>query len=181
MVLQPLPPLFHRLNRQHFEGSLCAEGRPLVDLRWSDGRLTRSAGLYRRGQRRDGGELCEIVLSKPLLGPLPNSATLSTLCHEMIHAWVDRVIGAKEVHGPQFRRRMSQINAVQSEFQVSLRHCYPIPAKACRWIARCPRCGLETSYQRRRQGLACRHCCQRWHSGRWHESCLLVFEPKLTS
>ncbi len=178
MPLEPLPPLFHRLDREHFEASLAPGGRPLVDLRWSDGRLTRTAGLYRRGRRADGGEICEIVLSRPLLEPLPRSALLSTLCHEMIHAWVDRVLRVREVHGPRFRARMERINAVQSEFEVSLRHRFPVPVMAARWTARCPRCGLAAPYRRRRRGLACRACCERFHGGRWDASCLLVFEPR---
>ena len=177
MPLEPLLPLFHRLNRQHFEGSLVEQGRPLVDLRWSDGRLTRTAGLYRRGRRPDGTPLCEIVLSRPLLDPLPRQATLSNLCHEMIHAWVDRVLGAVEVHGPRFRERMERINGSQSDFTVSLRHRYPVPVQPPAWIACCPSCGLRAPYRRRREGLACRSCCQQRYGGRWHPDCLLVFEP----
>jgi hypothetical protein len=175
--LEPLLPLFHRLNREHFEGSLARGGRSLPDVRWSDGRLTRTAGLYRRGVLADGSPLCEIVLSRPLLEPLPRQATLSTLCHEMIHAWVDRVLGEREVHGPRFRARMAVINAAQNEFEVTLRHRYPVPLEAARWIARCPRCGLASPYRRRRRNLACRSCCELHHGGRWHASCLLVFEP----
>ncbi|MFM9100732.1 MAG: SprT family zinc-dependent metalloprotease, partial [Cyanobium sp.] len=110
MPLEPLLPLFHRLDREHFGGSLSPGGRALVAVRWSDGRLTRTAGLYRRGRRADGTDLCEIVLSRPLLEPLPREATLSTLCHEMIHAWIDRVLQVREVHGPHFRERMAAIN-----------------------------------------------------------------------
>ncbi len=176
MPLEPLPPLFHRLNREHFAGSLVREGSPLVALRWSDGRLTRTAGLYRRGRRPDGGDLCEIVLSRPLLEPLPRQATLSTLCHEMIHAWIDRVLQVREVHGPHFRARMEAINAAQAEFRISVRHRYPLPAAAPAWIARCPLCGLSIPYRRRRSGLACRSCCDRLHGGRWDPGCLLVFE-----
>ena len=177
MPLEPLLPLFHRLNREHFEGQLTRNDSPLVDVRWSDGRLTSTAGFYRRGRLADGRDLCEIVLSRPLLEPLPRQATLGTLCHEMIHAWVDRVLGEREVHGPHFRARMAAINQSQNGFQVSLRHRYPLPVAASRWIARCPSCDSRTPYQRRRQGLACRHCCERLHGGRWHASCLLVFEP----
>ena len=49
MPLAPLPPLFHRLDREHFSGCLAELGRPALKLRWSDGRMTRTAGLYRRG------------------------------------------------------------------------------------------------------------------------------------
>ena len=171
MPLAPLPPLFHRLDREHFFGSLGELARPPLKLRWSDGRMTRTAGLYRRGPG-----ICEIVLSRPVLAPLPPVATLSTLCHEMIHAWVDRVQRGKEVHGPQFRARMAQINAVQQEFDVSLRHSYPLPAVVAGWIAVCPVCGRTAAYRRRRQGLACRHCCQQHNGGRWDARFLLRFE-----
>lgn len=172
MPLAPLLPLFHRLNREHFQGSLArADGTSLVAVRWSDGRMRRSAGLYRFGPA-----VSEIVLSRPLLEPLPLEATLSTLCHEMIHAWIHRVVGANEVHGPQFRARMAAINQAQQQFTVSVRHRFPVPAQPARWIARCPSCGLSSPYRRRRQGLACRLCCERLHGGRWHASCQLVFE-----
>ena len=109
--LVPLLPLFHRLNREHFQGALAdSDGTALVAVRWSDGRMRRSAGLYRYGRDREGRSISEIVLSRPLLEPLPQEATTSTLCHEMIHAWVHRVVGVEEVHGPQFRARMARIN-----------------------------------------------------------------------
>ena len=173
MPLEPLLPLFHRLNREHFDGSLSgADGLSLVAVRWSDGRMRRSAGLYRYGPG-----VSEIVLSRPLLEPLPLEATLSTLCHEMIHAWLHRVQRVDEVHGPHFRARMAAINAAQQEFVVSVRHRFPVPSTPPRWIARCPSCGLAAPYQRRRQGVACRLCCERLHGGRWHASCQLLFEP----
>ena len=179
MPLEPLLPLFHRLNREHFQGSLAPEGKPLVNLRWSDGRLSRTAGFYRRGRRASGEDLCEIVLSRPLLDPLPREATLSTLCHEMIHAWVDRVLQVREVHGPRFRECMARINASQQQFQITLRHRYPVPRseRGPRWLARCPSCGVEAPYQRRVRGLACRLCCERFHGGRWHPSCVLIYAP----
>ena len=175
--LAPLLPLFHRLNREHFEGALAPEGQSLVTVRWSDGRMRRSAGLYRFGRDRAGRDLSQIVLSRPLLEPLPQEATTSTLCHEMIHAWIHRVLGVSdEAHGPRFRARMAAINAAQSEFVVSVRHRFPLPARPARWIARCPSCGVEAPYRRRVRGVACRLCCERFHGGRWNAACQLVFE-----
>ncbi len=175
--LAPLLPLFHRLDREHFDGALTPQGQSLVSVRWSDGRMRRTAGLYRFGRRPDGSPLSEIVLSRPLLEALPQSAIASTLCHEMIHAWIHRVLGLEEAHGPQFRARMAAINAAQSEFQVSIRHRFPLPVQTPRWLARCPGCGLEVPYRRRSQGVACRLCCERFHAGRWHARYQLVFEP----
>lgn len=175
MPIEPLLPLFYRLDREHFGGSLAPLASPRLGLRWSDGRMTRTAGLYRRGPN-----VCEIVLSRPLLEPLPREALLGTLAHEMIHAWVDRVLGVREVHGPRFRASMAAINAAQNDFVVRVRHSYPLPGGSTqplpRWLARCPRCGSSTPYRRRVSGLACRACCQALHGGRWHPSCLLEFE-----
>ena len=173
MPLEPLLPLFHRLDRQYFDASLAALINPPLLLRWSDGRLSRTAGFYRFGPG-----ISEIVLSRVVLVPLPPEATLSTLCHEMIHAWVDRVVGVEEAHGPHFRARMAAINGAQADFKVSIRHRYPLPAstRAPRWLACCPNCGVSAPYRRRVQGLACRLCCDRLHGGRWHASCLLRFE-----
>ena len=81
--LQPLLPLFHRLNREHFGGALVDGGQPLTAVRWSDGRMSRTAGFYRRGPGVGEGRGSEIVLSRPVLEPLPQIATESTLCHEI--------------------------------------------------------------------------------------------------
>ena len=99
MPLQPLLPLFHRLNREHFGGALVDGGQPLTAVRWSDGRMSRTAGFYRRGPGVGEGRGSEIVLSRPVLEPLPQIATESTLCHEMIHAWVDRCSVAAKATG----------------------------------------------------------------------------------
>ena len=66
MPLEPLLPLFHRLNREHFEGTLTRGHQPLLAVRWSDGRLRRTAGFYRRGPAIAPPFGREIVLSKPL-------------------------------------------------------------------------------------------------------------------
>ena len=176
MPLLPLLPIFHRLNREHFDGTLAVDGQPLSSVRWSDGRMSRTAGFYRRGPGIGDGRGSEIVLSKPLLEPLPVEATESTLCHEMIHAWVDLVLRRRESHGPRFRERMEAINAAQHRFRVSVRHRYPVPVKPPRWWAVCPSCGRRYSYRRRISNAACRRCCDQHHGGRWHHSCVLQFE-----
>jgi hypothetical protein len=85
----------------------------------------------------------------------------------------------RETHGPHFKACMARINQAQGEFEVSLRHGFPVPVQGVRWLACCPRCGLRTPYRTRRKGLACRLCCERFHGGRWDSTCLLVFEPQL--
>ena len=78
MPLQPLLPLFHRLNREHFGGALVDGGQPLTAVRWSDGRMSRTAGFYRRGPGVGEGRGSEIVLSRPVLEPLPQICLLYT-------------------------------------------------------------------------------------------------------
>ena len=169
--------MFHRLNREHFDGALARDGQPLTVVRWSDGRMSRSAGYYRRGPGIGDRRGCEIVLSRPVLEPLPELATESTLCHEMIHAWVDLVLHSRESHGPNFRRRMQVINASQHRFRVSVRHSFPVPARPPRWWAVCPSCQRRTPCRRRVRHAACRSCCELHHGGQWHASCLLHYEP----
>ncbi len=179
MPLVPLLPLFHSLNRQYFDGSLTKAQRPRMSLRWSDGRLRKTAGFYRRHRGLFGLHHAEIVLSKPLLEHLPYSAVESTLCHEMIHAWIDLVLKKKEVHGPNFHARMSLINNAQNNFQISVRHSFPVPLNVPKWWALCPSCGLRFPYKRMVRGAACKNCCDNFHGGNWHASCLLIYQPAL--
>ncbi len=177
MPLIPLLPIFHRLSREHFGGSLVKESKPILGLRWSDGRLRKTAGLYRRTSRVFGNQRAEIVLSKPLLELLPLSAIESTLCHEMIHAWIDLVLNKDEGHGPTFRAQMEVINATQQNFQVSIRHKFPTPKNPPKWLAICPICGIQAPYQRRVPQAACKKCCNKHNDGKWHESFLLTYVP----
>ena len=176
MPLVPLLPIFHRFNREYFDGSLTKFHEPIVSVRWSDGRLRNTAGFYHRGPRVLCNKGSEIVLSKPVLINLPYQAIESTLCHEMIHAWIDLVLGLQEGHGPNFRARMDAINSSQSRFQVSIRHRFPVPQKSPKWLAVCPLCGKRSFYKRLVRGAACKYCCDTFHGGRWHSSCLLTYE-----
>ena len=96
MSLIPVLPLFLKLNRQYFQNSLLDEGVPRVSVRWSDGRMRTTAGIYRRKINCFGRKASEIILSKPVLENLPKKALMSTLCHEMIHAWVDLILKVEE-------------------------------------------------------------------------------------
>jgi len=177
MSLIPLLPIFHRLNREYFNGLLAKDLKPLVSVRWSDGRLRNTAGFYRHGHQAGGKKVCEIVLSSPVLEHLPQSATESTLCHEMIHAWIDLVLKVSEGHGPNFHSRMNTINSLENHFQVTVRHHFPVAIKPPKWLGTCPSCGLSSPYKRRAKGVACKRCCDAFHSGKWHASCVLVYLP----
>tara|TARA_Y100001968_G_scaffold149790_1_gene137061 strand:- start:17893 stop:18441 length:549 start_codon:yes stop_codon:yes gene_type:complete len=177
MSLVPLLPLFHRFNREFFDGLLVRRSKAIVSIRWSDGRLTNTAGFYQRGPNLRCEKGAEIVLSRPVLINLPLQAIESTLCHEMIHAWVDLVLRVKEVHGANFRARMKLINSSQDRFQISVRHNFPLPKKPPKWVAKCYSCGLSLPYKRLVRGAACKRCCDTLHGGSWHPSCLLTYEP----
>tara|TARA_B100001250_G_scaffold209523_1_gene179836 strand:+ start:910 stop:1458 length:549 start_codon:yes stop_codon:yes gene_type:complete len=177
MTLVPLLPIFHRFNGKYFDGLLANDLKPKVSIRWSDGKLRNTAGLYRRKSHWSGKSSSEIVLSSPLLENLPVSAVESTLCHEMIHAWIDLILREEEVHGPFFRGRMKEINESQSQFKISIRHQFPVPKSLPKWWGICPSCGLRFPYKRLVRGAACRKCCNTHHGGIWHPSCVLNYEP----
>ncbi len=177
MSLIPVLPLFLQLNRQYFQNSLFEKGVPRVSVRWSDGRMRTTAGLYKRRTNFFGVKAGEIILSKPVLENLPEKALMSTLCHEMIHAWIDLVLKVEEVHGPNFLKRMEEINSSQTNFQVSVRHSFPISKKIPKWLATCPSCNQSFHYRRIVKGAACRSCCNNFFGGRWDEKCLLIYRP----
>ena len=179
MPLIPLLPIFHSFNREFFNETLTDGLKPLVSLKWSDGRLRKTAGFYRRIAQGRIPKHCEIVLSRPLLQNLPRSAIESTLCHEMIHAWVDLILGLEEGHGPNFYEKMNLINSSQSDFKVSVRHNFPVQPTLYKWWAICPSCSIRYPYKRIVRGVACKKCCNTYHHGNWHRSCLLVYEPFL--
>ena len=177
MPLIPLLPIFHSFNREFFEETLSKGLEPLVSVRWSDGRLKKTAGFYKRIRRGLFHHHSEIVLSRPVLENLPLSAVQSTLCHEMIHAWIDLILKLEEGHGPNFHNRMNLINSSQQNFQVTIRHNFPVLTTLPKWWAICPNCSLRYSYRRKVPGAACRKCCHNYHGGKWHPSFLLVYKP----
>ncbi len=177
MALIPILPIFHKFNRRFFEGLLVREQQSLVSARWSDGKLTSTAGFYQRNPNFDGPRGCQIVLSKPVLGNLPISAVESTLCHEMIHAWIDLILKVREGHGPIFQKKMNLINSVQNDFQITIRHNFPVKGKSYKWLAICPICGMSSPYKRLVKGAACRNCCTNIYGGKWNIDCVLSYEP----
>tara|TARA_B100000579_G_scaffold147040_1_gene119324 strand:+ start:5739 stop:6353 length:615 start_codon:yes stop_codon:yes gene_type:complete len=176
MSLIPVLPLFLKLNREYFQNSLFEKGVPIVSVRWSDGRMRTTAGMYRRKTNFFGVKASEIILSKPVLENLPVNAVTSTLCHEMIHAWIDLVLKVEESHGPNFHRCMEEINSSQTDFQVTVRHSFPIQKKPPKWLASCPLCKKRFNYNRIVKGASCRSCCNDFFKGRWNEKCLLKYE-----
>ena len=177
MSLIPVLPLFLKFNRQYFQNSLVENGVPSVSLRWSDGRMRTTAGLYKSKTNFFGVKTSEIILSQPVLKNLPEKAVMSTLCHEMIHAWIDLVLKIEEAHGPNFHKRMAEINSFQNDFKVTVRHSFPLSKKSPKWLATCPSCKRSVKYRRLVKGVACRSCCNNFFGGLWDEKCLLKYQP----
>ena len=171
----PLLPLFHHFNRAFFENSLVEDNKPLIKVRWSDNRLKTTAGFYKK--RVIGGLIhSEIVLSKPILEKLTIIEIQSTLCHEMIHAWIDRILKINEIHGPIFKKKMKEINNIQDIFEINIRHDFPVLRRDFKFKGRCIKCGNVYLYRRRMFNLSCKKCCNTYFRGVWSKSCLIVFE-----
>lgn len=152
--------LWAELNRRHFGGGL-----PAIEIVWSR-RLTASAGLFvsRGGPRNPvpGGRQRRIRLSAPLLRETSDRAereVLATLAHEMIHQWQFDVLKRRPNHGPDFRRKMEELN--RAGLGVTVRHDL---TEAVRRLANyawlCLRCGR--TYERQRRTIEPRrHRCGR--------------------
>lgn len=124
-----LNSLFQSANDALFDGKLGS-----VTVSWS-GRLTSSAGIF-HGKR--DGSMTHINLSYKLLSRQPSINMIETLLHEMIHAYLF-VTGRrdKSSHGPNFRRKMSEINYITG-FNVTITHSYHEAVKALQtYVWRC--------------------------------------------
>ena len=175
MSVIPLLPVFHRFNKQFFDSSLTINQKPLVRVRWSDNRLKTTAGFYKR-KKLKGIIDSEIILSKPILSKLSSNEIYSTLCHEMIHAWVDRILKIDETHGPNFLRKMNEINTKENNFQISVRHNFPVERKELKYIGTCLKCGQNYIYRKRMKNIACKKCCNLFFNGYWNKRCLILFD-----
>ena len=144
-----LQRLWTDLNLRHFGGGL-----PSIEIVWSR-RLTASAGLFvsRGGPRVPaiGVRQRRIRLSAPLLRDASDRAEreiLATLAHEMIHQWQYDILKRRPNHGPDFRRKMGEMNLVG--LGITVRHDL---TEAVRRLTRdawqCLSCGRTYERQRR--------------------------------
>ena len=162
----PLQSQWRTLNIRYFHGALAP-----IRIEWSR-RLTSSAGLFisldgPRSPRAlsglpGGGRL--IRLSIPLLQRAdgqPDHILLSTLAHEMIHQWQFDVLKRRPNHGPDFCRKMTELN--RDGLGITIRHRMYGPVRAlARYAWRCLRCGR--AYERQRRTIhPGRHRCGACH------------------
>jgi predicted SprT family Zn-dependent metalloprotease len=162
-----LTKIWTTLNERYFEGQL-----PPIDLVWSR-RLTSSVGLFvsRRGPRprldRDGVRpptRREIRLSLPLLQQVVQQSKygkqeiMNTLAHEMIHQWQYDVLKRHPNHGPNFLRKMTEMNR-DGSLAITIYHSLQKEVLALTQFAwRCRQCGRV--YRRHRRSIQPRrhHC-----------------------
>ena len=156
------------LNDRYFAGLL-----PTIAIVWSR-RLTSSAGMFvSRGGPRPRllrhfipahQTKREIRLSEPLLTqlaertPYAEQELLNTLAHEMIHQWQYDVLKRKPNHGPDFLRKMTEMNR-SGLVSITIYHSLQKEVLAlARFAWRCAACGRV--YRRQRNTIEPRrHVC----------------------
>lgn len=159
--------IWNDLNTRYFDGAL-----PPIALVWS-GRLTSSVGMFvsRTGPRSSWAESApskaakrEIRLSVPLLKPLLADSPygwnelISTLAHEMIHQWQYDILRRRPNHGPDFLRKMREMNR-DGTLAVTVYHTLKKEVQALsRFAWRCGRCGRIYRRQRRTIEPLRHHC-----------------------
>jgi predicted SprT family Zn-dependent metalloprotease len=160
-----LVDIWNDLNDRYFDGAL-----PPIAIVWS-GRLTSSVGMFlgQTGPRSRRGGMTfakrrEIRLSTPLLAPLMarsafgRNELVSTLAHEMIHQWQYDILKRRPNHGPDFMRKMREMNR-DGMLAVTVYHTLNKEVQALsRFAWRCRRCGRIYRRQRRTIQPRRHHC-----------------------
>jgi len=159
--------MWHDLNSRYFDGTL-----PPIALVWST-RLTSSVGMFvsGAGPRSSWGDNAtpkspkrEIRLSVPLLTPLlartpfGTNELVSTVAHEMIHQWQYDILKRRPNHGPDFLRKMQEMNR-DGALAITVYHALKQEVQALsRFAWRCGRCGRIYRRQRRTIHPPRHHC-----------------------
>jgi predicted SprT family Zn-dependent metalloprotease len=167
LTSEELTALWFDLNVRYFHGTL-----PSIDLVWSR-RLTSSVGMFvsRGGPRSSWTEVAsskssrrEIRLSLPLLTSLMartaygHNELISTLAHEMIHQWQYDILKRRPNHGPDFLRKMTEMNR-DGVLAVTIYHSLQQEVLALAKFAwRCRQCGRVYRRQRRTIQPRRHHC-----------------------
>lgn len=165
--IEQLQEDWRALNERYFAGLL-----PPITIVWSR-RLTSSVGMFvsRGGPRPRGGTDLpptrarrEIRLSEPLMirlaerTPYAEQELLNTLAHEMIHQWQFDVLKRRPNHGPDFLRKLTEMNR-SGLVSITIYHSLQKEVQAlARFAWRCTDCGRV--YRRQRKSIEPRrHLC----------------------
>ena len=165
--IEQLQAEWQRLNTCYFDGLL-----PPIVIVWSR-RLTSSVGMFvsRGGPRPRQIDASaptrtrrEIRLSEPLMRslaertPYAGQELQNTLAHEMIHQWQFDILKRKPNHGPDFLRKMTEMNR-SGLVAITIYHSLHREVQALAQFAwRCADCGRI--YRRQRKTIQPRrHLC----------------------
>jgi len=84
------------------------------------------------------------------------------------------------------RYRLGEINANEAieklklkkekNFQISVRHSFPIERRELKHIGTCQNCGEKFFYRKRIKNIACKKCCVNFFNGSWNQKCLILFD-----
>lgn len=167
LTSEELTALWSTLNARYFGGRL-----PEIRIIWSR-RLTSSVGMFlsRAGPRspwiatsQKKNTQREIRLSLPLFGslvarvPYGRNELVSTLAHEMIHQWQYDILRRRPTHGPDFLRKMTEINR-GGELHITIYHSLKQEVLSlARFAWRCRHCGRIYRRQRRTIQPRRHHC-----------------------
>lgn len=159
--------MWSELNDRHFTGLL-----PPINLVWSR-RLTSSVGLFtsprgprprldQKGLRPPATR--EIRLSLPLLHQTSHASEygrqeiVNTLAHEMIHQWQYDCLKRRPNHGPDFLRKMTEMNR-DKPLAITIYHSLQKEVLALtRFAWHCGQCGQLYRRQRRTIQPRRHHC-----------------------
>ncbi len=167
LPIEQLQAEWRILNERYFGGLL-----PAISIAWSR-RLTSSVGMFvsRGGPRprpfdesNPNRSKREIRLSEPLMRrlaertPYAEQELLNTLAHEMIHQWQFDILKRKPNHGPDFVRKMTDMNR-SGLVAITIYHSLHKEVLALAQFAwRCKDCGRV--YRRQRKTIQPRrHLC----------------------
>ena len=86
------------------------------------------------------------------------------------------ILKKHEIHGPNFLKKMNEINKKEKNFQISVRHSFPIERRELKYVGTCQNCGEKFFYRKRIKNIACKKCCVKFFNGSWNKKCLILFD-----
>lgn len=140
---------------EDFAKELCAKhGIPDTRIEWAP------LATRRYGQANHRQKL--ITLSKqPVEHNLDKVYAITDLIlHEIAHL----LVGPKHGHDEVWKSKCVEIGAVPETCIRDNERALPVPHK---FRYRCPNCGKEFTTPRRKYGVACKECCDKYNKGEW--------------
>ena len=71
---------------------------------------------------------------------------------------------------------MNEINGKVINFQISVRHTFPVERRELKYAGICKNCGEKYLYRKRVKNIACKKCCNLFFNGLWNKRCLILFD-----